>query len=156
MAGEYPGLPDEAHARPKLRWLLENRVSFFLNLTEAGEADLLSYASWLEEEAADLGVTPTHVRMPIADMGVPTREHMAAIQKALETAVDAGRTVYVHCYGGIGRTGTVVGCYLVSRGLNGASALERIAVLRQHIPAGWRPSPETAEQVAMVMGWKSL
>ena len=35
--------------------------------------------------------------------------------------------VYVHCWGGIGRTGTVVGCWLVRHGMTGDEALAEFA-----------------------------
>ena len=35
----------------------------------------------------------------------------------IDGAILNGKTVYVHCLGGIGRTGTVVGCYLVRHGI---------------------------------------
>ena len=37
-----------------------------------------------------------------------------------------GRTVYLHCRGGIGRTGTVLGCYLVRQGQTAEEALASI------------------------------
>lgn len=61
--------------------------------------------------------------------------------------------VYVHCYGGIGRTGVIASCYLVRRGLTGDEALAEIARLRQGTPDGHRLSPETPDQAARVREW---
>ena len=58
---------------------------------------------------------------------------MRAILDLIESAIDAGAPVYVHCWGGIGRTGTVVCCWLVERGLSGEQALVEIALLREGI-----------------------
>ena len=63
-----------------------------------------------------------------------------------------GDPVYVHCYGGIGRTGTVVGCWLIEQGAAGDDPIATIAELRANIRFR-RPSPETREQVAFVRGW---
>ena len=87
-------------------------------------------------------------------MNVPTVEQMHGIQHALRQALTQGETVYVHCFGGIGRTGTVIGCYLVEQGATGEQALANISVLRANLPTGDRKSPETQAQQAMVLGWK--
>ncbi len=42
----------------------------------------------------------------------------------------------MHCWGGVGRTGTVVGCWLVRHGLDDGDAIARIATLRRELPAG--------------------
>ena len=36
---------------------------------------------------------------------------MVAILDSLDTAIADEHTIYLHCWGGIGRTGTVVGCW---------------------------------------------
>jgi protein-tyrosine phosphatase len=71
-------------------------------------------------------------------------------------SISNNRPVYVHCRGGRGRTGTVVGCYLVRHGLTGQGALERIKELRRNEPTGHLPSPEAREQVEMVLSWEKL
>ena len=50
---------------------------------------------------------------------------MASILDAIDAALDGGKTVYVHCWGGVGRTGTVVGCWLVRHGKTGDEALRQ-------------------------------
>jgi protein-tyrosine phosphatase len=67
--------------------------------------------------------------------------------------LEQGETAYVHCYGGIGRTGTVIGCYLVRHGMSGKEALAEIAHLRQVTPVDWVTSPETRAQRQMVWNW---
>ena len=51
---------------------------------------------------------------------------MRQIQFALGGALAAGRCVYVHCRMGIGRTGTVLGCYLAEQGQTGMAALDEL------------------------------
>lgn len=154
LAGEYPRTPDEAGSRLKLRHFLAVGVNFFLNLTEADEYGLKSYHELLQSEAASEGYAVEHHRMTIPDFNTPSPAQMVQILDTIDTALAGGRVVYVHCFGGIGRTGTVIGCYLVRHGLSGEAALAEIARLRQHTPDGGRPSPETEAQRSMVRGWE--
>lgn len=131
LAGPYP--------MRALDRLLDTGITHFVNLTEPGE--LPPYGDTLPP-----GVT--HQRCSIRDFNIPTVPQMRAILDALDTALDEGKTVYVHCWGGIGRTGTVIGCWLVRHGLSGATALDEITRLR-----GYAGSPETDEQRAFVRGW---
>jgi protein-tyrosine phosphatase len=153
LAGEYPRDWDDQTSQQKLRRLLEAGVTLFLDLTETGEYGLKAYTRLLQEEAAVLDHSVEHHRVPIQDGGTPTVEGMKHILDVIDTAIAAGQTVYVHCYGGIGRTGTVVGCHLVRQGMGGEEALGQIAQLRRETPDGWVTSPETASQRQMVRDW---
>jgi len=62
----------------------------------------------------------------------------------------AVRGVFVHCWGGVGRTGTVVGCWHVARGTTADEALEKIAVARLGTRKAVRESPEMPGQVDMI------
>jgi hypothetical protein len=146
LAGEYPGAPTDDQARAKLERLLAAGVDLFLDLTETGEYNLNPYAPLLPE-----GVE--HRRIPIPDMGTPSTETMTHTLDTIDAALADGRGVYVHCFGGIGRTGTVVGCHLVRHGLAGEAALARVAELRWGTPDGYRRSPETHAQRRMVVNW---
>lgn len=151
LAGPYPGSLDDRRARAKLGRLLDAGIALFLDLTENGA--LREYASLLAAEAAARGREAVHRRHSIHDFGVPSAPAMRAILDEIDGARLAGRVVYVHCWGGRGRTGTVVGCYLVRRGLAGPRALERIAELRAGQPNEALPSPENEQQRALVLGW---
>ena len=153
LAGEYPGAPTVSQAKHRLHQLLGAGITYFLDLTEEGEHDLYPYAALLQGEASALGRTVEHHRMPIPDVSTPAKEQMARILDAIDAALAAGHVVYLHCYGGIGRTGTVVGCYLVRQGMDGEAALAHIARLRRGTPDSWKPSPETSEQRHMVRAW---
>lgn len=151
LAGEYPGAKDAAAARRKLRLFVDAGFTFFLDLTEEGE--LAPYAALLQEEAASRSIAVEHHRMPIPDLGNPTPAQVVRTLDAIDAAIAAGHCVYVHCWGGIGRTGTIAGCYLVRHGMTGPQALTEIARLRQGTPDAWRISPETPEQQARVRAW---
>lgn len=153
IAGAYPASKYfEEETRQKLDKLLTAGVSLFLNLTQEGEmppydAPLAEIAGWLDRPAI-------HQRMAIPDMTIPEPAQMALILDSIDAAMRAGKVVYVHCYAGIGRTGTVVGCYLARHGMDGAEALNTIALLRSGITNGWVRSPETDEQVEYVLAWE--
>jgi protein-tyrosine phosphatase len=153
LAGEYPGAKSLAEARQKIASFLDAGVTLFLDLTEAGEYQLRPYAAIAAELAGERGLIVTHHRMPIVDVSVPTPAQMERILVRIDQALAQGQTVYVHCYGGIGRTGTVIGCWLVRHGLSGRRALAGIKRWRRETPDGWRQSPETDEQWRMVMEW---
>jgi protein-tyrosine phosphatase len=154
LAGEYPASPyfDE-HTRSLLRGLLDAGVNLVLDLTEVDE--LPPYSNVLQEQADWLKVNVEHHRMSIRDFSVPAEQKLREILDFLDDALLKEKVVYVHCYGGIGRTGTVVGCYLVRHGMGGEQALEEIQRLRQGIDRVWMRSPETDAQREMVLNWKN-
>jgi protein-tyrosine phosphatase len=137
LAGGYPFSPDDLTR-------LRRTVTFILDLTE--EHELEPYDQQLQ------GVR--RVRIPIRDFSVPTDEAMSEILDLIDEALARGQVVYVHCWGGRGRTGTVVGCHLVRHGMQPTEALARIARLRRRVPDRHVPSPEAEEQIAMVRRWR--
>jgi hypothetical protein len=152
LAGEYPGSWTRADATEKLGLFLAAGIRTFIDLTE--ETDPLDrYESTLTELACDHGLECRYHRFGIRDLGVPTRELMGEILKAIKAELDDGRPVYFHCWGGIGRTGTVAGCWLVEQGLSADDALARVQMLRWGSADSWKRSPETDEQCAFVRGW---
>ena len=79
---------------------------------------------------------------------------MRAILDEIDRSIQKNHPVYVHCWGGRGRTGTVIGCYLARHGMAvGQEALARINFLRSALPDSTARSPETSEQCEMVILW---
>ena len=138
-----------------MRTLLQAGIDHFVDLTEPADR-LEPYAAITLEEARRLGANIAHERHPITDLSVPrSPDEMTAILDAIDGALGAGRTVYLHCWGGVGRTGTVVGCWRVRRGKTGDEALGQIAEWWQGVAKVHRQprSPETTEQHAYVREW---
>ncbi|MBI5831457.1 MAG: dual specificity protein phosphatase family protein [Armatimonadetes bacterium] len=139
--------------------LLDAGITCIINLMRADEVGhdgkaFTPYAREFRERAAKRGLVGRWLRLPIRDVSVPTREHMAGILDAVDLAHDAHRGVLVHCWGGRGRTGTVVGCWLARHGhVTGQDALDRIEWLRRTDPTAGKPSPETHEQREFVRRW---
>ena len=144
LAGKYPGSVDPSARDAKVSLLLAAGVTLFVDLTEEYELD--PYAHLVDGSAR-------HVRMPIPDMDVTTPEQMRRTLDLIDRERGRGGVAYVHCWGGAGRTGTVVGCWLVRHGLDADAALQRIATLRAGSPALWLDSPQTHEQRVMVRSW---
>src|ERR1700740_1726835 len=151
LAGEYPGARDSEEARRRLRSFLAAGVRHFIDLTEAGELE--PYAELLTEEA---GSGTCHKRFPIRDGSVPDEpKTMAEIIATIDRAMTEGGITYVHCWGGVGRTGLAVACWLEERGQTPDEALTDLAdrwclcAKSKRMPS----SPETAEQVRWVKEW---
>ena len=99
-AGEYPGALDPRDAAAKVRALIEAGVDCFIDLTQRRDG-LAPYEQVAHEQARALGRSVRRESHPITDMSVPRRAaEMAAILDAIDDALDEGRTVYVHCWGG--------------------------------------------------------
>ena len=143
LAGPYPGDRSPEIAREKVSDFLTAGLNVFVDLTEEGE---------LERYDDCIGVARHH-RLPIRDVDIPTVGTMRLILSTITAALEAGDVVYVHCWGGVGRTGTVVGCLLREHGLDADAALQRIRALRAGTDRAHRESPETPEQRRFVARW---
>ncbi|EPR37703.1 Dual specificity protein phosphatase [Desulfovibrio sp. X2] len=159
LAGCYPGDPDPREAMGKLSGLVDCGVETVVNLMEEDERDwsgrpFVPYAEALREIAAGRNRHIEVMRHPVRDRDVPSAGNMRVILDAIDASLARQRTVYVHCWGGKGRTGTVVGCFLMRHGLADAdNVLDHIARLRRPDPTRRDPAPETETQCAMVRGW---
>ncbi|MGQ0600416.1 MAG: protein-tyrosine phosphatase family protein [Anaerolineales bacterium] len=156
LAGEYPGAYESTAAREKLCGYLDAGITFFLDLTDPRDG-LESYVEMLRDEAAARGITVEHRRISIRDMSVPDADDMAHILDMLDEALADGHNVYVHCWGGLGGRGGVVGCHLVRHGMTGEAALAQIAHWWRGVAKSWLypRSPQTEEQAKYVRDWKT-
>lgn len=160
LAGCYPGAPDKAEMTGKLEGLTDLNISLVVNLMEADEVDhagrpFVSYEAELKDLAADRGYHCRVQRFPIQDLNIPDKESMVNILNAIDEEIDAGGRVYVHCWGGRGRTGTAVGCWLIRHGYADAEdVLQAISDMRSRGRSVSGRSPETMRQASMVFLWR--
>jgi len=153
LAGEYPAAYAPDLTRRRVVALLEAGLGTFVDLTSEGELD--PYLPILLEEARDYHLEVQYHRFGISDLGIPLPGDMRQTLDALDMALAQGRNVYLHCWGGVGRTGTTVGCYLVRHGLTGADALSQLAAWWRTVPKShtFPRSPETEAQVEYIRQW---
>jgi len=154
LAGEYPGHSYGEQLRQRLDTFLDFGFNTFIDLTDPNE--LPSYLPELVDQARFYASEIHYKRLTITDFSVPAPTTMKAILNEIDAALAAGRKVYLHCHGGIGRTGTVVGCYLVRHGRSGQAALEQLAEWWQGVPKSrfWPRTPETDRQVEFIRNWE--
>jgi len=89
-------------------------------------------------------------------MSIPTTRQMREILDTIHSEIGNGGVVYVHCWGGKGRTGTVVGCFLLENGLADRQiVLEKIRSLTAHASKFFWPTPQTQEQCDFITNWET-
>lgn len=138
VAGRHPCAWGPENAWVEVHDLLDAGVTLFLDLTQNGELE--PYASHVEPPAR-------YVSRPIRDFSIPTRDALVATLDEIDAELDDGGMVYVHCWAGCGRTGVVVGSWLVRHGVEAKEALQRIAEARG------LGCPQTLEQRVFVLDW---
>jgi atypical dual specificity phosphatase len=136
-------------------WLIPGRVlgcayprreTALAGLARQGVSVLIN----LHERAHDPARLARHglieVHVPVRDFAAPSLEQITQGVTAIEQAVAAGKRIAVHCGGGLGRTGTLLACYLVRHGQRPVDAITQV---RQARPG----SVETRAQVAVVKAY---
>lgn len=64
-----------------------------------------------------------YLHVPIMDFDTPTMEQADAFVDFAQAQVSEGHAVVAHCFAGIGRTGTMLACYLVAKGKSSDEAV---------------------------------
>ncbi len=153
LAGEYPGSYSPLEMQRRMDAFLECGIRTFIDLTHPHE--LLPYEPVLKEQARLYDNMAVYHRFAIRDHSIPSAQTMSLILDTIDSAIQSGSPVYVHCWGGVGRTGTVVGCYLVRHGMSAEEALKRVDMLYKTRPSrDFIRSPETQQQCDFVRGWR--
>lgn len=144
---EYPFDLDEEVGIRKLQGVLDFGITHFIDLTEEGE--LRPYSPYIP-----CGAFVEHRRCAIPDMGVPAScESMLEILKSIDLILQGSHAkVCLHCWGGVGRTGLVVACWIAwRRRLGFFDTMEVLYDIWTQCPKSlYRDIPDTGEQTDFI------
>lgn len=143
---------------PNFSWLFENKLAAmpypesevaFTLLHEMGIRAILNLSEmpYHYETPARIGILTRHI--PVPDFTAPTLQQAEEAVAMISSCFDRNMPVAVHCMAGLGRTGTILACFLAAREMPANNA---IIIIRE-----WRPgSIETFEQEAVVYKYERL
>ena len=151
LAGEYPGHPsNDERVREKVGALLAAGVTLFVDLTHVRDG-MRPYELVLHE----LSPLTARLSAPIVDNDVPgSPKEKSRILDAIDAEIARGGIAYIHCWGGVGRTGTTVGCWFARHGREGDAALTALRARWNTNPKpGQVDTPQTPAQRDYIRDW---
>ncbi len=153
------GLTEEETQRfvaPNFSWMIEQRLAgasypcsedAIALLQKQGVQALLS----LSEETVPADLLSKYQlqakHLPVADFTAPTLEQVEQALIIIDGFLERGLPVAIHCGAGLGRTGTILACYLVSQGCSAKEAIHQVRDARLG-------SIETPEQEVVIEAYE--
>jgi hypothetical protein len=159
LAGGYPLTDDPQHSLRRVSGLIDSGIRYIIDLTEPCEVHRFGtqthdYEKLLKTVAGLRGVQIVYRNFQIKDFTAPSRKQISRILDEIDRSIANNRPVYLHCWGGVGRTGTIVGCYLARHGYaKGPAVLDEILKLRKHNGLRYIESPQGRKQIQIVLAW---
>jgi len=112
-----------AMARPEgvedLEWLRKHGIELLISLTEDPPR-----RDWINGAGLML------IHEPMMDMAAPERGQLDHCVSVIRKAHERKMGLAIHCAAGLGRTGVVLACYFIDKGLTAANAIARVRRLR--------------------------
>lgn len=121
-------------------------------LHEAGIRAVLSLTETPLDPGALSALDLVGERVPVPDFHPPSLSDIDTAVSFIQTNVDAGRPVVVHCTAGLGRTGTILACWLVHQGVAPDTAIETIRARRPGSIETWAQEQRVFEYAAVLRG----
>lgn len=118
-----------------------------ISLMEMQELDELGVED-LPEKIWGLGMDWIH--LPIVDQRAPDESFLRRWQifgKRIVTTLEDGERIFIHCKGGLGRTGTIAACLLIESGMTSGAAIDTVRRVRSG-------TIETVEQERFVLEYR--
>jgi protein tyrosine phosphatase len=160
LAGAYPGSSELSEAKGILAGLVAAGVTRVISSMEESEKihsgkAVVDYTATIRQMAEERGQVIECLRYPFVDGSIPSTAIMTSVLNRIDEEIGAGGAVYVHCWGGKGRTGLVVCCWLIRHGIAAPEeAVDHLQILIKHNAAAFHPTPENSEQRDFVRNWK--
>lgn len=143
--------------------ILAGSIPYFkYNLDELrsmGITNILSLTRRNFETYPDMQWNDEHVTAPIEDNGIPSPDIASFALGYIQGSYRGNRPLYVHCRGGVGRTGIILGAYYhLIRGMPLDDAIQfvrkRVNVYGYTAEAQTEPQRQWIKNVKDVLSWR--
>jgi atypical dual specificity phosphatase len=126
---------------PEVRFLRDQGIMTLVRLQESGELRITS------EALESLGIRDYHC--PIPEGAALSVKETQSLVEFIRQSIANEEPVAVSCGGGIGRTGTILACYMVAQGIGAEQAIPTLRSTRG-------PSMETQSQEAAIYAYEQF
>ena len=162
IAGSHPGSLNPHENESNLVLLIStHRVTAFVNLLSSERSSFVSYEARASEVAAGEHRLLTFLACPIVDGGIAEDEEVLSCCQEVVSLLQKQHVVYVHCWGGHGRTGVVISIVLgLVYGLDGPSSMAECSARHNqrvaHTGISSPQSPAQCRQVSRILAHVQL
>jgi protein tyrosine phosphatase len=158
LAGETPSHINRNITNQRITALLNAGITHMIDLSNEQD-QCLPYQDELESCLEKTAKSCHYQSFPLIDFQRPEDQQIKDILNAIDQAHFNNGIVYVHCWGGVGRTGTVVGCWLKRHFINGVVHLNNRKLVLKDLWAECPKSkyyhiPQSRGQKMLVAHWK--